>query len=267
MRSSRLSQRPRKGYSVTEALGPFAVLPLLLCGAVSRRSLGGGTSGSGRKGKKRRAREVPSAESHISLFGFSLLPNARLPGGTGHFFACRGIKKGIGLGLAIPCTPARRAGAPHHICARAIRIRKIFVDQARLGISEKSRKLNLSEPVWRDVLRPSRRVLGRTPGVFSRFASSTAPPALRLRESRARELLHSPGAERFRVQGSFGHSMALRPLCLGYIPARKTGSQVASCTERRKGANSLARSGRPIGCPRPRPERCAPVRPATDGGR
>ena len=139
-------------------------------------------------------------------------------------FICPGIKQGIGLGLAIPCTPARRAGAPHHICARAIHIRKIFVDQAHLGTSEKSRKLNLSKPVWRDVLRPPRKVLGRTPGVFGRFASSTALPALRLRGSRAMELLHSPGAERFRVQGSFGHSMALRPLCLGYVSARKTGS-------------------------------------------
>ena len=183
-----------------------------------------GTSDSGRKGKKRRAREVPSAESHISLFGFSLLPNARFLGGTGHFFVCRGIKKGIGLALVIPCTPTRRAGAPHHICARVIHIRKIFVDQAHLGTSEKSRKLNLSEPVWRDVLRPRWRVLGRTLGVFGRFASSTAPPALRLRESRAMELLHSPGAESFRVQGSFGHSVALRPLCLGYVSARKTGS-------------------------------------------
>ena len=133
MRSSRLSQRPQKGYSVTEALGPFAVLPLLPGGAVSGRSLDGRTSGSERKGKKRRAREVPGASPCISLFGISLMPNSWFPGGTPQaLFTCPGIKQDIGLGPAIPCTPARRAGAPHHICARAIHIREIFVDQAHL---------------------------------------------------------------------------------------------------------------------------------------
>jgi hypothetical protein len=77
MRSSRLSQRPQKGYSVTEALGPFAVLPLLLCGAISRRSLGGGPRTPDER--ERNGEHVRSRALSLT-FLFSAFHFCRMPG-------------------------------------------------------------------------------------------------------------------------------------------------------------------------------------------
>ena len=93
MRSSRLSQRPQKGYSMTEALGPFAVLPFLLCGAISRRSLGGGPRTPDEKERNgERVRFQALALAFLfSAFHFCRIPGS--PGGTEHFLPARELSR------------------------------------------------------------------------------------------------------------------------------------------------------------------------------